>query len=101
MWMSTISTISPITMIPPLSQEDLELLHGTDALKLTMFQAHQYSNRQAMYSSLITIEMEKHNQVLSEVVCCIKVINNALNIPNLLSICFFRIPWTHLQHQKS
>ena len=79
MWMSTISTISPITMIPPLSQEDLELLHGTDALKSTMFQAHQYSNPQAMYSSLITIEMKKHNQVLSEVVCCIKV-NMSANI---------------------
>ena len=83
LWMSTISTLRPITMKSPLSLEDLELLHGTEALKSAMFQAHQYSNRQAMYSSLITIEMEKHKQVLSEVVCCIKVNMSS----NLISLC--------------
>ena len=100
MWSSTISTLCPITMKPPLSVEDLELLHGTEALKSTMFQAHQYSNPQAMYSSLITLEMEKHNQVLSEVVCCIKV-NSAKFEYTCTIFTIFRIPWTRQQYQKS
>ena len=58
--------------MPTLS--DLEMLHGTDALKRTMFQAQTLDN----FDQIIDMEMKIHNGVLSEVVCCIKVSKEVL-----------------------
>ena len=58
--------------MPTLS--DLEMLHGTDALKRTMFQAQTLDN----FDQIIDMEMKIHNGVLSEVVCCKKVSKQVL-----------------------
>ena len=54
---------------------DLAILHGTEALKETMFHAQSLENFEHIKSIFVDMEMKKHNGVLSEVVCCIKVSN--------------------------
>ena len=52
---------------------DFKMLHGTEALKETIFQSQNLENFEHIKSIFVDVEMKKHNRVLSEVVCCIKV----------------------------
>ena len=52
---------------------DFEMLHGTEALKETMFHAQSLDNFEHIKSIFIDVEIKKHNGILSEMVCCIKV----------------------------
>ena len=75
LWKST--TVAFTKKTPKASlPSDLELLHGTEALREVMFQAQSLDNSKAMNSEFIDAEMKIHNEVLSEVVCCIKVCSN-------------------------
>ena len=55
------------------SLPDFEMLHGTETLKDTMFHAQSLENFEEIISIFVDVEMKKHNRVLCEVVCCIKV----------------------------
>ena len=57
---------------------DLELLHGTETLREMIFQAQSLENSEEINSEFINAEVKIHNEVLSEVVCCIKVCSNML-----------------------
>ena len=52
---------------------DFETIHGTDYLKVRMFQAQKLDNFEEINSAFINLEMKKHNEAFNEVVCCIKV----------------------------
>ena len=58
---------------PTLILLDFNSLHGTDALKETMFQAIGTINFEDMKTELIDVELDIHEGVHSEVVCCLKV----------------------------
>ena len=62
------------------SLPDFEMLHGTETLKDTMFHAQSLENFEEIISIFVDVEMKKHNRVLCEVVCCIKVSN--VSFPN-------------------
>ena len=70
-WKARTYTFSKKDQIPTLP--DIELLHGTEALKETMFQAQSLDNFEHINSAFINVEMKIHNGTLSEIVCCIKV----------------------------
>ena len=55
---------------------DFEMLHGTETLKETMFHAQSLDNFEHIKSIFIDVEIKKHNGILSEMVCCIKVSKN-------------------------
>ena len=57
----------------PTSIPDFEKLHGTETLKETLFHAKSLGSFEHIKSIFVDLEMKKHNGVLSEVVCCIKV----------------------------
>ena len=52
---------------------DFLMLHGSETLKETMFHAQHLEIFDHIKSIFVDVEMKKHNGVLSEVVCCIKV----------------------------
>ena len=52
---------------------DFLMLHGSETLKETMFHAQSLENFEHIKSIFVDVEMKKHNGVLNEVVCCVKV----------------------------
>ena len=83
---------------------DFEMLHGTEALKETMFHALSLENFEQIKSIFVDVEIKKHHGALSEVVCCIKVskyIDTFSYFFNaVFSLCFHRIHLTHNQQLK-
>ena len=71
-WESTIQNL-PVKSSST-AMHNLETLHGTDSLRKAMFQAQTLHNVESINSELINVEMKVHHGVMSEVVCCIKVI---------------------------
>ena len=70
-WKISTYTLTKKVQIPTLP--DIEILHRTETLKETMFQAQSLDNFQQINSAFIDVEMKLHNGTLSEIVCCIKV----------------------------
>ena len=73
-WKAAILALTKKKQIPTLP--DLAMLHGTEALKETMFQAQSLESFERINSAFVDVEMKIHNGVLSEIVCCIKVSKN-------------------------
>ena len=73
-----ISTTAAFTKKNPEASwpSDFELIHGTEALRETMFQTQSLENSEKINSEFIDVEMKIHSEELSEVVCCIKVCSN-------------------------
>ena len=103
LWEATIIALTKKKQLPTLP--DFEMLHGTETLKETMFHAQSLENFELIKSIFVDVEMKKHNGVLSEVVCCIKVSKYVLIFFSYFTIdvfflFFHRIHLTHNQQLK-
>ena len=54
------------------TQEALEAIHGKEQLKIVMHQAQNAKNSMKINQNFIQMELDIHNGVKSEMVCCIK-----------------------------
>ena len=69
----TLESLEPIKFEEAQSwtQHELEAIHGQDQLKIVMYQV-QHSKNDQINQNFIQMEMDQHNGVKSEIVCCIK-----------------------------
>ena len=100
LWKTNSLTLTNNKQIPT-SLPNFEMLHGTATLKEAMFHAQSLENFEHIKSIFVDVEMKKHNGVLSEVVCCIKVSKECYSfssfVKDVFSLYFCRIHLTHKQ----
>ena len=70
-WKSMIHNLSRLPKAAVLP--DFESLHGKDDMKSVMFQAQRQENFEDFNNEFLKTEMKIHDNVLEEVICCIKV----------------------------
>ena len=75
MWQFTIKDLQKIYFEHKFSKEDFEFLHGTEALKAKMQQIQGSIHSVSLNKAYVEHELEVHDGVYSEAICCIKVKN--------------------------
>ena len=75
MWQFTIKDLQIIDLEQKLIKEDFELFHETEALKTKMQQIQGSIHSVSSNKAYVEHELEVHDGVYSEAICCIKVKN--------------------------
>ena len=70
----TLESLEPILEMEQQSwtQHELEAMHGKDHLKILMYQVQNSNEATKINQNFIQMEINQHNGVKSEIICCIK-----------------------------
>ena len=76
----TVRQLHPIDEEQKVLKDDIGNHHQTHALKTALWQTQNCSGQTSILGQLTEMEMSKHNGIISEVFCCIKVCTFILHI---------------------
>ena len=73
MWKSTIKFLQPISLKKEMNEEEFEAIHTTDSMRTIMNEVQGLADRELLNNKFHQMEINKHNGLYSETICCIKV----------------------------